>query len=185
MRLSSIFSAFREFFSHALFFAANAAVVLLPRTKSDPLECQQETTVRNVTVVENYTDANNSTNIFETETDVVMLLPPSSDTLVLLGWVSLGLWLLLRLSNELQKVYLLFGLVRSPLHRCYSSDSNSNGLFCTAWHHLRSLMVNFGLGLFLTLHFKAIVTEDCMIKQGTRYGNLNFSGKNITKIFFT
>ena len=43
--------------------------------------------------------------------------PELSTRLVVLGWMTVALYIFVKATNELQKVYLLFGTLRSPLYR--------------------------------------------------------------------
>jgi hypothetical protein len=43
-------------------------------------------------------------------------MSPLSLRLLWLGWITVALYILVKLSNELQKVYLLCGTIRSPMY---------------------------------------------------------------------
>ena len=42
--------------------------------------------------------------------------PELSARLVVLGWMTVALYIFVKATNELQKVYLLFGTLRSPFY---------------------------------------------------------------------
>ncbi len=169
VRISRLFAAFKDFFSHLLCFSLNAAVVfLLPYGGDDCFPTIGPEEVAGASVAA----AANGSVVVQTEgkPDPALLRSHLSGRLTALGWISVAALLFLLVANELQKVYMVFGLVRSPLHCSPSPFSSDMGkhpqLFSAVWHHVRSLLVNFGLGLFLTFHLKSLVAEDCLLLRG-------------------
>ena len=57
---------------------------------------------------------NNST------TDELFARPQSSGNNIL-GWITIAIYVAFKVTNEFQKVYMLYGLVRSPLYSALSS----------------------------------------------------------------
>ena len=80
----------------------------------------------------------------------------------LIGWLILILYVLMKMSNEFQKVYMIFGLVRSPLYDTF----NKNSLCNVVWQNIRTLMVHFGIGLVLTFYAKALILKDIVLEIG-------------------
>jgi hypothetical protein len=84
---------------HCLFFTLNILIVALIPSGD-------------VGVVQNKSD--NSTN------NEVFARPQSSGNNIL-GWITIAIYVAFKVTNEFQKVYMLYGLVRSPLYSALSS----------------------------------------------------------------
>ncbi len=147
-KLSRVFLAFNEVITHCIVFGI--VVVILQGVTYDTYEkkSQEDTMTRGV----------NATNDTDRSSDDLYYLRDVQLTaeLSVLGWISTALYVIIKLSNELQKVYLLFGTVRSPLY----APAQSETLLTTLWHHIRSLIVNVGVGLFLTFYAKSLFLRD-------------------------
>ena len=65
------------------------------------------------------------------------------------GWMVLACYITFKFTNELQKVYFLYGLFKSPL---YSGCSATGELFIVLWQHIRAFTFNFVSGILLTYY---------------------------------
>ena len=82
--------------------------------------------------------------------------------------MTVALYTFVKATNELQKVYLLFGTLRSPLY----SGRADGGLAHRAWQHFRPLLVHFLVPLFLTFYAKSLAVEDAN-------AGLNFEDRSV------
>ena len=73
----------------------------------------------------------------------------TSPEAIKIGWVILACYILFKLSNELQKVFLLYGLFKSPL---YHGCSTTHELFIVIWQHIRAFAFNFLTGILMTYY---------------------------------
>ena len=71
------------------------------------------------------------------------------------GWAIVACYIAFKFTNELQKVYLLYGLFKSPL---YSGCSATDELFIVLWQHIRAFTFNFLSGILLTYYVVGMVT---------------------------
>ena len=70
------------------------------------------------------------------------------------GWAIVACYIAFKFTNELQKVYLLYGLFKSPL---YSGCSATHQLFIVLWQHIRAFTFNFISGILLTYYVVGMV----------------------------
>jgi len=99
-KLSKRFNILKEILMHLLFFTLNILILSLIPTGDNDIE---------VTFARG-----NST-----RHDLNVARSQSNNTNVL-GWITVALYISFKLTNELQKVYMLYGLVRSPLYSMLS-----------------------------------------------------------------
>ena len=99
---SKRFNIWKEILMHCLFFTLNILVVSLV-----PLSYHND---HKVVIKKDNT----------TEYDIKIARPQSYNSNVL-GWITVTIYITFKLTNELQKVYMLCGLVRSPLYSSLST----------------------------------------------------------------
>ena len=91
---------------HAIFFTLNILVIAtLPSCDVSSSSSRS----RDVTKSHNSTDRS------------VTVARPQSGCNNVLGWITIVIYAAFKLTNELQKVYLLYGLIRSPLYSTLAS----------------------------------------------------------------
>ena len=157
-KISRALLAFKEIFSHVLFFTLNAVIVLCIPYEAYKYESEDLSSGVNMSgnaLLSSNTTASyvpNQPDIFRSRTRHL------STRLLVCGWLSLTFYLFLKISNELQKVYFLFGTVHSPIY-----SGNYKSLVAVIWHHFRSLTINFILPLFLTFYAKSLILEDMIL----------------------
>jgi len=151
---------------HILFFSLNIVVIsAIP--------------VTNYTIKKSHIrsepNLDNSTNISE------KMYRPLSNSNIVLGWITFSIYILFKVTNEIQKVYLLFGLIRSPFY----STMTLSGLISIIGYHLRALFFNFIVSLYLVYYFKSLVIEDTYIKLKINSSNNLWKWLEILAIFRT
>ena len=73
----------------------------------------------------------------------------SGDQNIYTGWAVVSCYIAFKFTNEVQKVYFLYGLFKSPL---YSGCSATHELFIVLWQHIRAFAFNFVSGILLTYY---------------------------------
>ena len=80
------------------------------------------------------------------------------------GWAIVACFIAFKFTNELQKVYLFYGLFKSPL---YSGCSATDQLFIVLWQHIRAFTFNFLSGILLTYYVVGMVKFMCPFAELT------------------
>ena len=127
----------KECITHVFFFVLNSLVILLNTSVMEPEMLQ-------------YFDTNSNTTIA-----LLHSRKPSNYTLNM-GWITSALYISFKVSNDVQKVYWLFGLIRSPLYRFCTS----NQLIAIVWQHLRALLFNFAVSLWMSYYALQVTNSD-------------------------
>ena len=70
------------------------------------------------------------------------------------GWAIVACYIAFKFTNEIQKVYLFYGLFKSPL---YSGCSATDELFIVLWQHIRAFTFNFLSGILLAYYVVGMV----------------------------
>ena len=131
------FVIIKECLTHLFFFAINTVLVVLKTSVMKLHMLQQYDPVRNVTIAISYSRRPN-------------------ETILTFGWITLACYSTYKLSNELQKAYWFLGLFRSPIYK-FCSTNQLTVLIC---QHIRALLFNFGLSLWLTYYVILLVNSD-------------------------
>ena len=92
---------------HAIFFTLN--ILVIATLPSCDVNGSTSSRSRDVTKSDNSTDRS------------VTVARPQSGCNNVLGWITIVIYAAFKLTNELQKVYLLYGLIRSPLYSTLAS----------------------------------------------------------------
>ncbi len=151
-------SILKEILTHSFFFLLNSMVILLlPMSGEfrplipDAIEIQVPPGFENATPSDNVTWPTSA------ETQIQLKQTELSNHAQALGWSLVVIYILFKITNELQKVYFLYGLFRSPI---YSFCALGRDVLVLLWHHLRSLFFNFVTALLMNYYVLCIFSED-------------------------
>lgn len=136
-------SPLREVLSHVALFALNATIAFWT--------CSKETSFK-----EDQQQLFNTSNLVN---GTIVMDRNITGESQMMGWITVGLWIVLKLSSELQKVYMILGLVRSPFY----TDGSNQPLAKKVVLSIRSLLFNFCLGLILTYTLKCVIVNDIIL----------------------
>ena len=145
----------KDILAHFLFFSLNACIVILiPYESAPPLNGEQ---------------SSNGSNSTTSRTNLVLDRNSLSDNLKITGWIIVVIFIAVKITNELQKVYFLYGSVRSPLYCANapigSKNADAINVCATVFQHVRSLVVNFFIPLLLTFYTKNLFMQDSILGE--------------------
>lgn len=124
----------KEILTHFFFFSMNALVIYALPVHGPPRNDAIEVPV-NITEDELIHNNNNTIQTFPHQ----WTNRPMSSQVISLGWGTVGCYICFKVTNELQKVYLLYGLIRSPIYNVCAITSE---LLILLWHHIRYICVS-------------------------------------------
>ncbi|TRY77474.1 hypothetical protein TCAL_12639 [Tigriopus californicus] len=149
---SKIAQTVKEFFIHLIFLTITIAILIWYPYQPYQQQSSEGEFLETGSPASNETKSGNGT------TSQLRINRTFSVHVVVLGWICVGLYLFLKITNEIQKVYSLFGCVRSP---CYSSQVDT--LPNMVWICFRSLIIHFGSPILLSCYVKNLVLEDSIL----------------------
>ena len=132
----------KEILTHAFFFCINMLVVFMNTPNLEAI-----TSTKNETLNSDHAGNDSSTNYIK---DFEI-----SNNATSAGWMVLICYICSKLSNELQKVFLLYGLFKSPL---YHGCATSHELFIIIWQHVRAFVFNFVTAILLTYFVTVLIS---------------------------
>lgn len=148
---SKIAHTVKEFFTHVIFLTTTIAILIWYPYQPYQKPAQGE-------FIEFWGPAFNESKTGNGTTWQLRMNRTFSIHVLVLGWICAGLYLFLKITNEIQKVYAIFGCVRSP---CYSSHVAS--LPNMIWICFRSLIIHFGSPILLSCYVKNLIVEDSIL----------------------